>query len=86
LKAPIGIKICSRLEGNNKICKKLENSKLESGNRCPLELLFTGNCFFEAKCLHLKHPLSKSKDIMKMKATRTTNFKKKHGRYIFTIG
>jgi hypothetical protein len=77
LKAPIGIKIYSKLEGNNKICKKLESSKLESGNRCQLELLFTNGCMLAF--LPLKQPLSKSKDIMKMKATRPTNLKKKHG-------
>jgi hypothetical protein len=45
LKAPLGIEIRNKLEGNNGICSKLENNngickKLEGSNNCPLKLLF----------------------------------------------
>ncbi len=44
LKAPSRIKIWNKLEGNNGICKKLENNKLKGDGNYSLELLFTNAC------------------------------------------
>jgi hypothetical protein len=41
LKAPIGIKICNKLESNNGICIKLENNKLKGDGNYSLEFLYT---------------------------------------------
>ncbi len=65
LKAPLGIKICNKLEGNNGICnklgnnngicKKLESSKLEGSNNRPLELLFICECLLAFLKLNVWH-------------------------------
>jgi len=65
LKAPPGIEICNKLEGNNGICSKLENNngickKLESkkhegSNNCPFELMFICECLLALLKLNVLH-------------------------------
>jgi hypothetical protein len=40
LKAPIGIRIRNKFEGNNGLCKKLESNKFKGDGNYSLDLLF----------------------------------------------